>query len=215
MKKARYCLMIVIFISFGVLMNTGMSQPKPSNTSTILPIKTLQIGEQVWMAKNLDVSTFRNGDPILQVKDTTGWVKAGEKGTPAWCYYDNNPSNGKLYGKLYNWYAVTDSRGLAPKGWHIPGKEEFETLVTHYGGEGTNVYNVLLSGGSSGFSSLFGGYRGSSGLFYGLDGVSGYWSASGCGEDDAWSLLSGSLHRQTVVDYISKGCGCSIRCVKD
>ena len=72
------------------------------------------------MSKNLNVSRFRNGEIIFEAKTIEEWEKAGENKTPAWCYYNNNPTNGAKYGKLYNWYAVNDIRALAPKGWHIP-----------------------------------------------------------------------------------------------
>jgi hypothetical protein len=72
------------------------------------------------MLKNLDVDRFRNGDPVPQIKDKEEWVKAGRNRQPAWCYYDNDPENGKIYWKLYNWYAVNDKRGLAPVGWQVP-----------------------------------------------------------------------------------------------
>lgn len=76
--------------------------------------QTVTIGTQVWRTKNLDVATFRNGDSIPQAKTNEEWEKAAENQQPAWCYYNNDPANGAKYGKLYNWYAVNDSRGLAP-----------------------------------------------------------------------------------------------------
>ncbi len=78
--------------------------------------KTVVIGNQVWMAENLNVSTFCNGDTIPEIRNNADWLNAGYLGKPAWCYYENDSNNGKTYGKLYNWYAVNDPRGLAPKG---------------------------------------------------------------------------------------------------
>lgn len=86
------------------------------------------IGNQTWMTKNLDVSTFRNGDTIPEIQDVNEWAKAGQEGRPAWCYYDNDTVKGKRCGKLYNWYAVIDPRGLAPAGYHIPTREEWTVL---------------------------------------------------------------------------------------
>jgi len=91
--------------------------------------QTVTIGTQVWMTKNLDVSTFRNGDPIPQAKTNEEWKKAGENKQPAWCYYDNDPANGAKYGKLYNWYAADDPRGLAPEGFHIPIPKNWDSLI--------------------------------------------------------------------------------------
>ncbi len=97
--------------------------------------QTVTIGNQVWMTKNLDVSTFRNGDPIPQAKTAAEWKAADENKQPAWCYYDNDPANGAKYGKLYNWYAVNDSRGLAPAGYHIPSDVEWKQLTDFLGSE--------------------------------------------------------------------------------
>jgi len=77
---------------------------------------TIKINTQIWIQKNLNVSYYRNGDRIPQVTSPADWatLKIG-----AWCYYNNDPANESIYGKLYNWYAVNDKRGLAPIGWHI------------------------------------------------------------------------------------------------
>jgi hypothetical protein len=99
------------------------------------PIKGVAIGTQVWTTKNLDVATFRNGDPIPQAKTYEEWKAAGDNKQPAWCYYENKAANGTKYGKLYNWYAVNDARGLAPAGWHVPTDEEWTVLSTYLGGE--------------------------------------------------------------------------------
>jgi uncharacterized protein (TIGR02145 family) len=102
------------------------------NHKPAVNIKSVQIGTQTWMAENLNVDRFRNGDPIPEAKTAEEWLKAGENKQPAWCYYDNNPVNATKYGKLYNWYAVNDPRGLAPAGWHVPSKVEFEHLAYVY-----------------------------------------------------------------------------------
>ena len=73
---------------------------------------TVTISNQIWQTENLNVDRFRNGDLIPHVESAEEWKKAGNKGQPAWCYYDNDPENGKIYGKLYNWYAVNDRRGI-------------------------------------------------------------------------------------------------------
>ena len=87
------------------------------------------------MKKNLDVITFRNGDTIPLAKTNQEWEEAGENGRPAWCYYENNSQNGEKYGKLYNWFAVNDPRGLAPAGWHIANDKEWKTLTDLLGGD--------------------------------------------------------------------------------
>ncbi len=97
--------------------------------------KDVKIGTQVWTSKNLDVSTFRNGEAIPQAKDKAQWKYAAENKISAWCYYEFNENNGKKFGKLYNWYAINDSRGLAPKGYHVPSDAEWTILVDFLGGE--------------------------------------------------------------------------------
>jgi len=94
-------------------------------------VQTVTICDQVWMVKNLDVTTYRNGDAIPEVTDQTAWASLT---TGAWCYYGNNSANGTTYGKLYNWYAVNDPRRLAPTGWHVPTEAEWSTLATCLGG---------------------------------------------------------------------------------
>ena len=96
---------------------------------------SVKIGSHSWMVVNLNVSTFRNGDSIPQAKTNEEWELAGMYGKPAWCYYDNDPKNEAKYGKLYNWYAVSDPRGLAPEGWHISSDFEWVTLYNLLGSD--------------------------------------------------------------------------------
>ena len=100
------------------------------NDFNALAFETVKIGIQTWMAENLNVTKFRNEDPIPEALTLEEWIKSGEKRKPAWCYYDNDPKKGKLY----NWYAVNDPRGLAPEGWHIPSSNEWKQLINYFGG---------------------------------------------------------------------------------
>ena len=141
---------------------------------------------EVWMTKNLDVSTYRNGDTIPQVTDDKQWASLS---TGAWCYYNNDSARGKIYGKLYNFYAVRDPRGLAPTGYHMPSDAEWTSLETsletflglsHPGDAlkeaGTKNWHSPNSGAtnSSGFSGLPGGSRTYLGNFEDI-GTSGKW----------------------------------------
>jgi uncharacterized protein (TIGR02145 family) len=184
--------------------------------------QTVTIGTQVWTSKNLNVSTYRNGDVIPQVQDKQAWAKLT---TGAWCYYNNDASNGTKYSKLYNWYAVHDPRGLAPNGYHIPTDEEWKKLTDYLGGESgagtkmksTSGWNYNGNGtNSSGFSGLPGGYRYDYGTF-GFIGTNEYWwSSTENGTDFAWSLLlvyhSGNAGRGYGGN---KGYGFSVRCLRD
>ena len=125
--------------------------------------QTVTIGTQTWTTKNLNVATFRNGDAIPRAKTDKEWKAAGDNKQPAWCYYENKTTNGTKYGKLYNWFAVNDARGLAPTGYHIPTDEEWTVLSTFLGVEdaagkkmkstsGWNSYDCKkCNGGSSEF----------------------------------------------------------------
>jgi uncharacterized protein (TIGR02145 family) len=146
--------------------------------------KTILIGEQLWLAENLNTSNFRNGDAIFHAKSMKKWIRAGEKGKPAWCYYNNDPANGTKYGKLYNWYALNDSRGLAPVGCHIPTDIEWLKTIDNLGREdqaGTKMKNSTgwIENGngtnSSGFSGIPGGCRGLDGTFGSLGEEAIWW----------------------------------------
>ena len=187
----------------------------------------VKIGSQVWATENLNVDCFRNGDPIPQAKTDEEWKRAGENQQPAWCYYNNDPKNGESYGKLYNWYAVNDRRGLAPQGWHIPTDEEWTQLTTFLGGKevagakmkstnGWNEYEGKIGNGTntSGFSGLPGGYRFNNGTFKGI-GYSGFWwSSTESSADYAWfrflSYSDGLVFRN---DFSRQGL--SVRCLRD
>ena len=137
MKKIPLTLFLVLIIaiqlsSCGGASKEGTSKDETSKENTI---KEVTIGKQVWMSENLNVDKFRNGEAIPEAKTEEEWKNAGLKKQPAWCYYNNNPDNGERYGKLYNWYAVNDPRGLAPAGFKVPTDEEWSRLIDFLGGE--------------------------------------------------------------------------------
>ena len=103
--------------------------------SFTIKAQEIKIGTQTWTTKNLDVSKFRNGDAIPLAKTNAEWALAGQNKQPAWCYYENKGENGTKYGKLYNWFAVMDARGLAPNGYHIPSDAEWTILTDYLGGD--------------------------------------------------------------------------------
>jgi len=186
--------------------------------------QTVTIGTQVWMTKNLDVSTFRNGDPIPQAKTNEEWVKAEENEQPAWCYYDNNPANGEKYGKLYNWYAVIDARGLAPTGYHIPTDAEWTELTDYLGGDKKAGAKMKSKTGwkengngtnRSGFSGLPGGDRNSSGSFLGIGKFGYWWSSTESSTGPAWGRNLDYDNGLVSRYYLRKTNGFSVRCLRD
>ena len=186
--------------------------------------QTVTIGTQVWTTKNLDVAIFRNGDAIPEAKTNEEWEAAGYNKQPAWCYYENNTANGTKYGKLYNWYAVNDPRGLAPAGWHIPTDGEWTVLSTYLSGEDVAGEKMKSSSGwndggngnnSSGFSGLPGGDRHHDGSFYYVGDIGFWWGASESFGSLAWSRnLYDNYSNLTRFSY-SKLDGLSVRCVRD
>ena len=187
--------------------------------------QTVTIGSQVWTSTNLNVSTYRNGDVIPHVQDGTAWSNLT---TGAWCYYKNDASNGTKYCKLYNWFAVNDPRGLAPKGYHIPTDAEWTMLTDYLGGEnkagikmksarGWESYDVSGKGtNSSGFSGLPGGYRGSAiGSFDDIGYYGYWWTSSEVDTKEAWHRMLGYYNGDASTKVNNKGFGASVRCLKN
>ncbi len=186
--------------------------------------QSVQIGGQYWMSQNLNVSTFRNGDPIYEAKTNEEWVSASERKQSAWCYYENQQKNGVKYGKLYNWYAVTDPRGLAPKGWRMPSLKDWDTLFIAIGGEDEAGFKMKNENGweaggngsnETGFSAMPGGYRDQAGIFY-YPGISGYWwTTTEQNQFNGLCLYANYYFNNFYRSYTNKKCGLSVRCIRE
>lgn len=155
--------------------------------------KTVKIGQQVWMAENLRTSVYRNGDRIRKLDGKREWLNQGQKG--AWCYYNNNAGHNKVYGKLYNFYAVEDPRGIAPAGWHVPDYSDIVELGDALGGSQVAGGKLKATGtlqahngfwqapntdasNSSGFTAIPSGARGSNGAFYAQGTMMAFWTTT-------------------------------------
>lgn len=188
---------------------------------------SVKLGGYVVMKRNLNVSHYRNGDIIPQVRGKVAWAALT---TGAWCWYNNDSANGAIYGKLYNWFAVNDPRGLAPAGWHIPSDAEWTTLTTLLGGNaggkmkstgtieaGTGLWHDPNTGATngSGFTGLPGGYRSFFGTF-GLIGFNGYWWSS-TENLNYYAWYRYLYYTNSFINryYDSKQNGFSVRCVRD
>ncbi len=232
------------------LSNISSSKSKTTNTATKAQVenvdpnivkdidgnvyKTIKIGNQWWMAENLKVTHYRNGEEIPNVVDCNAWGKY-TKG--AYCNYGNNESNAEIFGRLYNFYTVKDSRGLAPAGWHVPSMEEWQTMINYLGGDeiaggkmketGIAHWNAPNTGATneSEFTALPGGYRGvfrdnSSIIEDASMGIMAYfWSATEPYENLAkatylsckdYDIGGGSGHGPSQASR-----GYSVRCIKD
>ena len=188
-------------------------------------IETVTIGEQVWMLKNLDVSIYRNGNPIPQVTDQNSWAGLT---TGAWCWYNNDSATyDAVYGKLYNWYAVNDPRGLAPADWHVPNDVEWATLSAFLGGDavaggamkevGTTHWITPNAGAtnSSGFTGLPGGARDDHGGFAFIENDAYWWSSVALFQAEAWSRYLGFYDSLIGGTNAPKQIGFSVRCLRN
>ncbi|HTL83193.1 MAG TPA: fibrobacter succinogenes major paralogous domain-containing protein [Bacteroidia bacterium] len=194
---------------------------------------TVTIGTQVWMAENLRSTRYLNGDTIATAQYGDDWEYAlgGMQ-----CAYDNDTTACRIYGRLYNYNAITDPRGIAPPGWHIPSMNEWQTLLNYLG---TNAGDQLRQYGAKywyppndsatdayGFAALPGGWRDGSGIFGDVRHKAYFWSnsyytPSAPSYPEAWMLgivnnLDPTLYQPSaVIDHNSIVIGCSVRCIKD
>jgi uncharacterized protein (TIGR02145 family) len=189
---------------------------------------TVQIGTQCWTQSNLKVTKYRNGDNIPTGLSDAQW---GSTSSGAYAIYNNDPVNDALYGKLYNWYAVTDSRGLCPTGWHVPSDGEWTTLTTFLGGQSVaggamkSTATQPTPGGwyapntgatnSSGFTGLPGGLRASGGGFSDLGYTGTWWSSSFGGSIGAWYRILFYGNADATIFYNDPSSGFSVRCARD
>ncbi len=177
------------------------------------------IGRQVWMGKNLDVDKFSNGDPIQMVSSAEQFQNAEKNRQPAWCYPDFNPANGEKYGKLYNWYAVNDERGLAPQGWYVPIDKDWGELISVVGATpgaklktSTGWYSGDRSTNQSGFGALPAGLSNYKPAYFGKMGY--WWTRTERDRDMAWVyVLVSSLDGYKRETY-SKANFYSVRCLR-
>lgn len=203
-----------------------------SSSDSVGVNEVVWIGCNAWMTKNLDVSTYRDGTPIPLVTSAAIWDTLT---TGAYCYYTNNASVfGPVYGKLYNWYAVNDPRGLAPEGWHIPSEYEWTTLINTLGG--SNVAGGMMktigavastppvlnwiepnlgATNFTNFSAMPGGQRNGAGNFSGVGLFGNWWTSTRGATNFAWSRKLNNLDMEITGDGTDLQFGYSVRCVKD
>jgi uncharacterized protein (TIGR02145 family) len=158
-----------------------------------VPAKVV-IGEQIWDTRNLSADRFANGDKIPFVSSHEEFEDAYNDKQPAWCYPDYNPLLEKAFGKIYNWYAVNDPRGLAPKGWRIPKEDDWIELIDFLGGE-EQVWDKLASKSGwddsvknkneTGFTALPGGSCDDTGRFDLIGEFAAFWSCADQYDRDA------------------------------
>ena len=236
-------LFLLIFIVFIFLFSCINDSTGPDDNSTVTDIdgniyQTVQIGDQLWMAENLKVIHYRNGDVLPHLTNNDDWANTS---SGAYCIYDNIPSNADIYGNLYNWYALADSRNIAPEGWHVPTDAEImelemalgmsESEANNIGLRGTNEGSKLAGGadlwtngalendaefGTSGFSALPGGYRHSSyGYYHELSYSGCFWSSTESYSFYVWIRFLNYNNSGVGRGSSGKLNGFSVRCVRD
>lgn len=227
----------------GTGYGNGVAFTTSTSSSTVTDIdgnvyQTITIGAQVWMAENLKVTRYRNGDAIPNITDDDSWSFSRNGG---YCEYNNDIGNVSTYGRLYNWYAVVDSRNIAPDGWHVPTDEDWKQLEMHLGmsraeadttgWRGAAIFNVggkLKDTGTtywlspnegatneSGFTALAGGCRNAGANFNGVGTHAYFWSSTESNSQLAWSRILFYNYRNVNRYNNVKVSGFSIRCVKD
>ncbi|MDD5185087.1 MAG: fibrobacter succinogenes major paralogous domain-containing protein [Paludibacter sp.] len=208
-------------------------QAQISNDSTVSDIdgnvyKTVQIGTQVWMAENLRTTHYRNGDPILTTAPDT--LDYSAEATPKYQFvYNNDVRNQKIYGRLYTWYTVTDSRNICPVGWHIPDIEEYKILDNALGGKNAAIGKLKATGkeywkepnsdatNESGFNGLPGGWHAAKG-HYGALGKYGHWWCSNRQTEEYAFRMFLSFDESCYKNHLGSSDpqnAWSVRCVKD
>lgn len=221
-------LSLVIFM-FIFSCSDSSTEPKDSG-DTVTDIdgnvyQTVKIGDQVWMAENLKTEHYRNGDAIPNIAGNSQWVALT---TAAMCSYENDDSHIAVYGLLYNWYAISDSRNIAPKGWHVSTEEDWQTLIAYFGNDQNPSAKLMESGtdhwtapnasatNETGFTALPGGYREySAGAFYNMGTYALFWTSTEVSDSHANMHYMISAGSQLAPVQYSKNYAMSVRCVKD
>jgi uncharacterized protein (TIGR02145 family) len=216
-----------------ILSRTGLLTDIDGNT-----YPTVLIDRQEWMAENLKVTKYQDGTEIPLVTDINTWNLLT---TGALCEYNNDPEKVKVYGRLYNYLAVINTRKICPAGWHVPSDEEWNTLSNYlvsngygYGGSGTDIAkslasesgwlpysltgctgNDMMTNNTTGFNALPGGFRNLQGLFYSIENIGTWYSKTPVNDADAWFRLLNYNYTEFGRVQNKKTCGASLRCVKD
>ena len=216
--------------------NTWINMSIGTASNVVANLPSVTICNLIWTNKNLDVFTYRNGDVIPQVTDSVQWANLT---TGAWCYYNNDPAMGAIYGKLYNWYAVNDPRGLAPQGWHVSSNSDWNLIIKCLDNSADTtcyecIQSTLMSGklkdtgtrywldpnlgatNSTLFTALPGGFRNINTLLFNVVGEYGeFWTSTSVDQSYAWPRVIHNSTTNISKNTRLKGNGFSVRLVKD
>ncbi|NQU67474.1 MAG: fibrobacter succinogenes major paralogous domain-containing protein [Candidatus Marinimicrobia bacterium] len=247
MNIIKHISLIILGSVILLLTSCNKDSSTEPNNNTVTDIdgnvyETVTIGAQIWLAENLKVTHYRNGDPIPTGYSDSEW---SDLSTGAFAIYHDDPANEDTYGNLYNWYAVDDSRGVCPEGWHVPTDAEWTVLTDYLAPEGIESWGNSIAGGKlkstgtiengdglwyapntgatneSGFTAIPGGQYNNDGYnddnFINMSARGYHWSSTGTisYDADAWlrNLFSGNSDVSRYGD--DKHFGFSVRCVGD
>jgi len=225
-----FIISLLVITSSACNKDDNNEEPSDPNQGTVKDIegnsyKTTKIGDQWWMAENLNTTKFRNGENIPYLAGSNEWTSTLSAG---YCHSNNDTTLGAVYGLLYNWHAVDDGRKICPEGWHTPSNNDWSALVEFLGGNeiaggklkqtGIDFWNSPNTDASneSGFSALPGGVRNANtGDFAGSGTTGSWWSASQQNIDKAgvWGLTT--MNGAIATYNLDKNTGLSLRCIKD
>jgi uncharacterized protein (TIGR02145 family) len=221
---AMHYFFFIILCSF-LLPSCSDDGTTPTDNAKKDSIETVTIGNQVWMARNLDVAIFQNGDTIQEVKTIQDLDSVDQLDKPAWCYYNFDPENGKIYGRLYNGHAVNDPRKIAPIGFHIANDDEWTQLTTFLGTDSAGAKMKSTTGWSengngtnlSGFNALPGGACGNElgGWYFSGIGGFGFWWCSPNSNNQKWGRDIYNRRPRVGRFLDSEEFFYSVRCIKD
>ena len=211
-----------LFFVSALAMATSCGGGKTGNGGS--KSKSVVIGEQEWMVENLNVTVFRDGSEIEYIDYEDDWNDVHKEKSPAFCYYEFKEENEKISGKLYNWYAVSDPRGICPEGWRVPTDADWQQLIEFLGGA-ESAYDKMKS--TSGWDNDDNGTNESgfnakpSGIvdIVGQSGLKGvgtiWWASDPVGIKNAATRLIYPGYRYIYTDALSRGQGHSVRCIKE
>jgi uncharacterized protein (TIGR02145 family) len=223
-KTKRSVLRIIPIALFSIL---AFSCEKDKTTVTDIDgneYATVTIGNQVWMASELKTTKYKDGTSIAVVTDNTLWAGLT---TGALCEFNNTGANSATYGKLYNWYAIADPRGICPVGWHVPAKAEWESFDNALGGASVAGGKIKETGtthwlspntgatNESGFTALGGGYRNYQGVFKDFNYIVGYWSSTQSDATFAYHRSAWASNASVDTYAVNKKTGFNVRCIQD
>ncbi len=232
MRAKSYCIGFIGLALLGIGASAQQNKSTAQASATVTDIdgniyKTVTIGNQGWMAEDLKTTRYRNGDLISTTSPAT--LDISSESTPKYQWaYAGDESNVATYGRLYTWYAVSDSRSVCPAGWHVPSDAEWQTLIDFLGGEraaqgklkeaGTTHWNSPNSDATneSGFTALPGGNRFNNEPFKGLGDFTHWWTATEYDAKFAWRrVMSKNAPEDHTGGWADKKIGWLVRCLKD